>query len=407
MWWWYLYYPLHYIDHFFLTIFHKVAFLRNWILPVWVWFTAHLPFVSTFFTRVSHQHYYLSRMNAISHKWYYMGKSIVIADPDAASKVLAKPPPQLQKGWIVGSIQESGFIAPVFFSTPHSMEDIELCKDIIGKAWHNNEQAVIDYINTLTWKEIKGVAIMDVYEHCMFIMFFNNKLTPERRVELFRAITNLLKIGIIFLALIPSRPFANLLGLDALCRRVRKKFMDDYIKVHNIDLNDPVAKHRSEIFDELFTLNAHAPVTTLPYWIMDKIAEHWDYVKGIEGEVEMFQFYSEALRLRVAPPDIGWAASEDFTLDLPELGQKIFVPKGFGVVVPTCAVNLCEKTNPDPFNLKYRWEGRNPKNNIIFGYPLRDLDYIPTRGCAGAKMAEWLIPKILLRYTKLKLENKH
>jgi len=414
MWWWYLYYPLHYVDHFVLKILHKTSFTRNWILPIWIWFTAHVPFVLSIITGLSHQHYYLSRMGAISKQWYYMGKSIVIVNPHICKRIFKHPPKQVDKGWIVAAIQESGFIAPVMFSTPHPREDIDIAVDIITKAKDEHSKDVVEYLDKVQWHEIKGTGIMDVFEHCLFIAFYKNKLTPQERSYLFKINTNLLKVGIILLGSIPNKTVARLLGLEALGRWARKKIVDAWIKAHGVDVNDPVQRKRAELFGELFLLNVHAPLTTLPYWIMKRMEDHWEHVKHIQTDEDMFQFFVEALRLRVAPPDIGWQAQEDFYFEDPDLPEKrIFIPKGFGLVCPTSAINLNPEMNPNPFELRYKLgkeHGRDPENNIIFGFPLKflygGLDYTPTRGCIGIRMCHFMVPRIMMRWAELKKQAK-
>jgi len=399
---------IHKIDHFVITSLFGNPFLRDNVLPFWTFWTANVPVVIAIITGISIQEYLLTRIEALSDKWFYMGKAVCVVDPHVCKKILRNPPKEVDKGWIIQTVKPSKFIGRLPFAEPHTKEEWELVSEILNEGLTDeSKRNALEYLETLTdYSQIKGTKIMDVYENALFVMYFRNKLTPERRQKLIDSFLRMLQAGIILETLIPVDAITRALGLFAYAKKNREELFNEIVACHDYNLDNPRDAMKAKMFEELFTLNVHAPMTTLGYWVIRKIDQYWDYVKTIDNEPQMWNFYTETMRLRLAPPDIGWEAKEDFFLDYPELGQQIFIPKGYGLTVPTSAINLSPVLNPDPRTPKYNSSERDPKQNYIFGFPLEGADYMATRGCPGNVVAEWLLPKILLKFTALKKKSE-
>jgi len=392
----------HQVDHFMLVQFHKVAFLRNYVLPIWTYFTTALPFGFYILTSVSVQLFYENRERALGKNTFYVGSGVVVSEPEAVKQIILSPPKQVKKSWVFNCVPQSDMLGVLLNTAEQHPSDLNILKEMCSKGL-NHMKTCEEYINSMTLDKNGDLNLMYVYEHCLFIMLFNNKLTEERRKKLIDWLLPLIFTRLSFMPWIPNNKISKFLGLHKSAESIRAEFKEEFINAHHLDINNQEEAHLIDLYVKLIILNCHAPGAKLEKIIKPALKENWSWAKDLKDLKQIFNFGMDAIRIWPSPVDINWEATEDFVLDYPNV-EPLLIRKGFFLTVALRAIHFDPKLNPEPYKIKL---DRDPAQNYAFNSPLNQKPKPGPRECPGRLFSEELLPLIVLKYLNLKNAAHH
>jgi len=323
-----------------------------------------------------------------------------VVEPDAVKSMLIKPPPQVKKSLVFNCVPQSAMLGTLLNTDEQTPADLLILKDMCTKGMDYLEKA-IEYIASLKLNSKGELNMMEVYEHCLYIMMFKNTLTAERREKLKDQLLPLIFTRLSFMPIIPSETLSNLLGINKAAQVIRAQIKAEIMTAHNLDSNREADNHLADLYVKLLILNSHAPGAKLEKIVKPALRENWDWIKEVDDPTLLFNFIMDACRVWPSPVDCNWVATQDYTLDFPNV-EPILIPKGFFLTAAYYAIHFDEKLNPEPYKVKV---DRDYTHNYTFNSPMNQKPAPGARECPGRFLSQALLPLILRKYISLKKDH--